>query len=79
MSVEARVRTMIADTVGLDEDDVQGEILDFLQDSLDRVLIALELEDDFQIEIKDAEIDSWETFDDVVRTVEKQLENNQGR
>ena len=40
-------------------------------DSLDRLLLAIELEEHFQIEIPDDEVDSWKCLNDIVATVQK--------
>jgi len=57
------------------EDVKEGTILtdDIGMDSLDRIRLATEIEDEFGIEVEDETIMSWETVGDIVRYVNKNI------
>jgi acyl carrier protein len=70
--IEQKVRTIIADQMGLGEDEVRNSsrIIDDLgADSLDAVEIAMAIEEDFEIEVEDEDIESMRTVDDVVKYI----------
>lgn len=65
-------RILIADHIGFDAvTDDQHIGNDLAIDSLDRVDLALTLEQEFDIKIGDDRIEGWQTVADVVKTVEE--------
>lgn len=74
MTTSIKARKIIAEVLG-EPDTVPEESASFLNDlnadSLDLLEVAMSLEDDFNIEIPDPEIEAWKTVGDAVRSVEK--------
>ncbi len=67
MSVESKIKEIIAEQLGINEDDIAAESSlsdDLGADSLDIVEIAMALEDEFEVEISDADIDNIDTVKD---------------
>ena len=61
MSIEAKVKSIVAKQLGLGEDEVNNEssfIDDLGADSLDTVELVMSLEEEFDIEISDAEAEN---------------------
>lgn len=72
LSTADTTRILIADHIGFDAvTDDQHIGNDLAIDSLDRVDLALTLEQEFDIKIDDAALEEWQTVGDVVKTVEK--------
>ncbi|MGN0689851.1 MAG: acyl carrier protein [Oscillospiraceae bacterium] len=68
-----KVRAIIADQLDIDEDDIvlSSDIQsDFGADSLDIVDMIMSLEDEFEIELPDEEVENMKTVGDVVRFIE---------
>lgn len=77
MSTIPRVRKIIVEHLGVDEHKVvdNANINDDLgADSLDAIELCMAVEEEFKIEITDAEIDNIKTVDDIVKLVDKKLE-----
>jgi len=71
-AVEVRVRSILAEQLGLDVAEIRPEssILDDLgADSLDVVEMVMSLEEAFDIEVPDEDIESMRTIADVERYV----------
>jgi acyl carrier protein len=69
-----RVRSIVAERLGVDEDKVTMEaefIEDLNADSLDLVEVIMALEQEFGTEIKDEEAESIQTVGDAVRFIEE--------
>jgi acyl carrier protein len=69
-----RVRSIVAERLGVDEDKVTMEaefIGDLNADSLDLVEVIMALEQEFGTEIKDEEAESIQTVGDAVRFIEE--------
>jgi acyl carrier protein len=69
MSVEKRVREIVAEQLERDVNDVKGEsafIDDLGADSLDIVELVMKMEEEFGIEIPDEEAEKIKTVNDVV-------------
>ncbi len=72
MNIEARVRSIIADQLGLSEDDIKPEskfIEDLGADSLDIVELIMAMEEEFQTEIPDEEAEKIRTVGDAIEYV----------
>lgn len=72
MSIEARVRSIIADQLGLAEEDIKPEskfIEDLGADSLDIVELIMAMEEEFQTEIPDEEAEKIRTVGDAIEYV----------
>ena len=68
MNLKQKLVEMVAQSLGIDEMDIQMEshfINDLGADSLDTVELVLELEDEFGINIPDEETDQLNTVGDV--------------
>jgi len=79
-SVYDRVRSIIAERLGVDEDKVtmgaefMGDGPDSLNaDSLDLVEVIMALEQEFDLEIKEEDTDNIRTVGDAVRLIEEQV------
>ena len=69
MSVEKRVREIVAEQLEKDINEVKGEssfIEDLGADSLDIVELVMKMEEEFSIEIPDEEAEKIKTVNDVV-------------
>ena len=69
-----RVRTLVADQLGVDLTEITPEasILDDLgADSLDVVELVMSLEDAFDIEVPDDEVEGMRTVDDIQQYVHR--------
>ena len=72
MSVEKRVREIVAEQLEKDINDVKGEfsfIEDLGADSLDIVELVMKMEEEFSIEIPDEEAEKIKTVNDVVQYI----------
>ena len=72
MSLEARVMSIIADQLGLAEDEIKSEskfIEDLGADSLDIVELIMAMEEEFQTEIPDEEAEKIRTVGDAIEYV----------
>ena len=72
MSIENRVRSIIADQLGISEDEIKPEakfIEDLGADSLDIVELIMAMEEEFQTEIPDEEAEKIRTVGDAVEYV----------
>ena len=70
--IEARVKKIIAEQLGVPESDVTNEkafVADLGADSLDTVELVMALEDEFSIEIPDEEAEKIKTVNDVVEYI----------
>jgi acyl carrier protein len=72
MAIEARVTSIIADQLGLSEDDIKPDskfIEDLGADSLDIVELIMAMEEEFQTEIPDEEAEKIRTVGDAIEYV----------
>lgn len=68
-----KIRSILCEQFKLDENNVtmdSGLIGDLVEDSLDVVEIAMSIEDEFDIDVPDEEIEKFKTVGDIVRFVE---------
>jgi acyl carrier protein len=73
-SVYERVRSIVAERLGVDEDKVTQDaefIADLNADSLDLVEVIMAMEQEFDLEIKDDEAENIRTVADAVRYIEE--------
>ena len=73
MSIEARVRSIIADQLGITEEEIKPEskfIEDLGADSLDIVELVMAFEEEFGIEVPDGDAEKLLTVGDVVKYIE---------
>ncbi|MCY4447040.1 MAG: acyl carrier protein [Rhodobacteraceae bacterium] len=73
-SVEARVKKIVVEHLGVEEDAVvpaASFIQDLGADSLDTVELVMAFEEEFDIEIKDEDAESINTFEDAVDFIKK--------
>lgn len=75
MSVEVKVKEIIADQleVAIDKLRMETTFEDIDADSLDIVELVMALEEEFDLEISDQEIENIKTVGDVVKYIESQL------
>ena len=74
MSVEEKVRSIVAKQLGLGEDEVKNEssfIEDLGADSLDTVELVMSLEEEFDIEISDDEAENILTVQSAINHISK--------
>jgi acyl carrier protein len=72
--IETAIRAEICDSLGVKEDDIKLEsslIDDLGADSLDQVELVMALEERFDIEIDDVQMESIRTVGELVAIVEK--------
>lgn len=72
MDVFAKIKGLITEQLGVDEGDVTKETSfeDLDADSLDIVELVMALEEEFNLEISDEEVENIKTVGDVVRYIE---------
>lgn len=69
-----RIREIICEQLDLEEDSItmDSDIMeDFEADSLDLVDLVMSLEDEFNMEVPDDQIENFRTVGDVVRYIEE--------
>ncbi len=72
MSIEARVRTIVADQLGVPEEEIKPEarfIEDLGADSLDIVELIMAMEEEFETEIPDEEAEKIQTVSDTIEYI----------
>ncbi|MGM0688393.1 MAG: acyl carrier protein [Bacillota bacterium] len=75
MSVETRVKDIIADQLEVAVDKLSAETTfeDIDADSLDIVELVMALEEEFDLEISDQEIENIKTVGDVIKYIESNV------
>ena len=72
MSVEAKVKSIIAEQLGVGEDEIKAEsafIEDLGADSLDIVELVMAMEEEFEGEIPDEEAENIKTVGDAINYI----------
>jgi acyl carrier protein len=80
MAVEEKVKSIIAEQLGVKSEEVTEEasfIDDLGADSLDTVELIMALEEEFNIEIPDEDAEKMTTVGDAVRYIEEKTANKQ--
>lgn len=78
MAVEEKVKKIIIEKLGVSEEQIKPEahfINDLGADSLDTVELVMALEEEFGLEIPDAEAEKLVTVGSAIEYIEKKLEN----
>lgn len=71
-TIEAKVRSIIADQLGVSEDEIKMEssfIEDLGADSLDIVELVMAMEEEFEVEIPDEEAENIKTVGDAINYI----------
>jgi len=71
-NIEAKVKSIIADQLGVSEDEIKIEssfIEDLGADSLDIVELVMAMEEEFEIEIPDEEAENIKTVGDAINYI----------
>ena len=74
-SIEARVKDIIVDQLGVNADQVTSEakfVEDLGADSLDTVELVMAFEEEFDIEVPDEEAEKLQAVDDVIKYITSQ-------
>ena len=72
-AIEAKVKSIIADQLGVGEDEIKPEsnfVEDLGADSLDIVQLIMALEEEYHLEISDEEAEKIRTIQDIVDYIE---------
>jgi len=76
MAVEERIKKIIAEQLGVEEDDVVSEakfVEDLGADSLDTVELVMALEEEFEIEIPDEDAEKIQTVASAVDFIKEKV------
>jgi len=76
MAVEERIKKIIAEQLGVEEDDVVPEakfVEDLGADSLDTVELVMALEEEFEIEIPDEDAEKIQTVASAVEFIKEKV------
>ena len=71
-TIEVKVRSIIADQLGVGEDEIKPEssfIEDLGADSLDIVELVMAMEEEFEVEIPDEEAENIKTVQDAINYI----------
>lgn len=80
MATEERVKTIIAEQLGVKKEEVKAEssfIDDLGADSLDTVEVVMALEEEFSIEIPDEDAEKITTVGEATRYIEEKLKKKE--
>lgn len=81
MSVEERVKKIVVDQLGVEENQVTREakfVEDLGADSLDTVELVMALEEEFKLEIPDEEAEKITTVGQAIEYIEKHRSKEEG-
>ncbi len=71
-----KIKTILSEQFDVEEDQITGDtnILEDLEaDSLDIVDLIMSIEDEFEVEIPDEDVEELRTVDDAVKYIEQKL------
>jgi len=73
MDIYEKVKAIIMDQLGVDEEDItpKTSFQDLNADSLDIVELVMALEEEFNLDIADEEIENIQTIEDIVKYVKE--------
>ncbi|MBN1766652.1 MAG: acyl carrier protein [Sedimentisphaerales bacterium] len=77
--IEARVKAIVAEQLGVDESEITREtsfVNDLNADSLDTVELVMEFEDEFDLSIPDEEAEKIETVGQAIDHIVKHLQES---
>lgn len=69
-----KIKKIISEQFGIDENDISSETVlleDLDADSLDLIDLAMSLEDEFEVEVPDEELENFKTVGDIVKYIEE--------
>jgi acyl carrier protein len=75
--IEARVKKIIAEQLGVEESQVTNEkafVADLGADSLDTVELVMEFEDEFDVNIPDEDAEKIQTVGDAIKYIKERVE-----
>ena len=78
-NIEARVKKIVAEQLGVAEADIKNEssfVEDLGADSLDNVELVMALEEEFDIEIPDEDAEKMTTVADAIKYLENHVPKN---
>ncbi len=81
MSIEQRVKTLIAQQLGVDEAEVKSDArfgADLGCDSLDAVELIIAAEEEFDIDVPDEDVEKIVTVQDAIDCVERTITAKEG-
>ncbi|MDO9534603.1 MAG: acyl carrier protein [Bacillota bacterium] len=75
MDIFGKIRSLISEQLDIDEEKITSETTfeDIEADSLDVVELVMALEEEFDLEIADEEVEKIKTVGDIVRYIEKHI------
>ena len=79
--IVSRVKTEIENAIGSSLEDIKEEARlyeDLYVDPVDMIMLAMDLEEEFDIEIKDEVVPSWKSVQDVINYITKRMEEKNG-
>lgn len=69
-----KIKKIISEQFGIGENDITSETVlleDLDADSLDLIDLAMSLEDEFEVEVPDEELENFKTVGDIVKYIEE--------
>ena len=82
MDIEQRVKQVIVDKLGINEEEITNEqnfIQDLRADSLDVVDLVMGLEEEFEIEISEEDRENIQTVGEAIDYIKSILKNQKGK
>ncbi len=75
MDVFGKVKTLVAEQLAIEEEEISLKTTfeDIDADSLDVVELVMSIEEEFELEISDEEVEKIRTIGDIVKYIEKRL------
>jgi len=70
------IQVEVSNLISEEDLKIDTKLSDIGMDSLDRIELVMELEDEFDLSISDDNVETWEVVDDIVKSV---MEANEGK